>query len=82
MITFELPNDLEHALRQQIADLDQAAKEAALVELYRQDRLTQAELARALGCSRFDVEALLKRHRVTEDLITADELRAELHDRT
>jgi len=72
-VTFELPIDIEQALRRDVGDLDQAAKEAALVELYRQDKLTQYELSVALGSSRLETEALLKKHNVTEDLPTVDE---------
>jgi hypothetical protein len=67
-VTFDLPNNLEQDLRRQLGDLNQAAKEAALVELYRQDELSQHELSEALGISRLEVEAVLKRHNVIEDL--------------
>jgi hypothetical protein len=50
------------------------AKEAALIELYRQDRITAYELAQALKLSRLEADALLKRHNVTEDLPTESEL--------
>ena len=72
-VAFELPFDIEQALRRDVRNLDQAAKEAALVELYRQDKLTQHELSLALGSSRMETEALLKKHNVTEDLPTVDE---------
>jgi len=77
-VTFELPAQIEQGLRAQLGDLDQAAKEAALVELYRQDRLSHSELAQALGCSRYEADGVLKRHHVTEDLPTADEIEGEL----
>ena len=48
-VTFDLPEDIEQSLRHQLGDLDRAAKEAALVELYRQERLTHYQLAQALG---------------------------------
>ncbi len=72
-VTFELANNIERSLRRRIGDLDQAAKEAALVELYRQDRLTHHELADALGLSRLETNGLLKKHNVTEDLMTTVE---------
>jgi len=77
-ISFQLPTGIERHLREELADLDQIAKEAALVELYRREKLTHHELATALGLDRFETEALLKRHRVTEDLITAEELDEQL----
>jgi hypothetical protein len=73
-VTFELPQEMERSLRRELGDLDQVAKEAALVELYRQDRVTAFELAQALSLSRLQTEALLKRHNVTEDLPTEAEL--------
>jgi len=33
-VTFDLPSNIERALRQEFADLNHAAKESALVELY------------------------------------------------
>jgi predicted HTH domain antitoxin len=73
-ITFELPQELERDLRRSLGDLDHAAKEATLVELYRRDQITAHELSRALGLSRLATEALLKKHNVTEDLPTTAEL--------
>ncbi len=72
-ISFSLPEPIEESLRVQIGNLDEAAKEAAVVELYRQGRLSHHELATSLGLDRFETDAILKRHKVTEDLITEEE---------
>jgi hypothetical protein len=72
-VTFEIPSILEQQLRRELKDLDQLAKEAALVELYRQAKITHHELATALGLDRFATEGLLKRYHVTDDLMTVDE---------
>ena len=72
-VSFQLPSTIEEQLRRQLVDLDQVAKEAALVELYRQEKLTHHELATALGLDRFETEALLQRYRVTEDCMTLEE---------
>lgn len=77
-ISFQLPGTVEEQLRGQFVDLDQAAKEAALVELYRQEVLTHHELATSLGLDRFETEALLRRHGVTEDCVTLEELDKQL----
>jgi hypothetical protein len=77
-ITFQLPETVEQHLREVFADLDQAAKEAALVELYRQDKITHFELAQALGLSRCETDGVLQRHGVTEDLLTSAEHEAQL----
>jgi hypothetical protein len=75
-VTFELPPEIEIGLRQALGDLDRAAKEAALVELYRQRKLTHHEFAHALGLSRFEADALLNRHGVTYD-VSLEQVRRE-----
>lgn len=77
-ISFDIPPNIEQALRSCGQDLSQVAKEAALVELYRQDRITQFELAAALGLSRYETDGVLKRHGVTEDLLTVDEFERQV----
>jgi hypothetical protein len=77
-ISFELPPMIEQQLRGQWADFDAVAKEAALVELYRQAKLTHHQLATALELDRFAVDALLKRHRVTEDFLSAEALGSQI----
>lgn len=77
-VTIQLPADVEERLRADTPDLDGAAKEAFLVELYRQDKLTHYELSLALGLDRFETDALLKKHQVTEDLPSAKEMEASL----
>ena len=77
-IAFELPVAVEEQLRRDHADLDVVAKEAALVELYRQGRITQHQLGLSLDKSRFEVEELLKRHKVTEDLDTAEQVAEQI----
>ena len=77
-VTVQLPADVEQRLRDQTADLDADAKEAMLVELYRQDRLSHHELSRSLELDRFQTDAVLKRHCVTEDLPTDEEHQSAL----
>jgi predicted HTH domain antitoxin len=79
-ISFELPTGIERQLREQLADLDQIAKEAALVELYRQGQLSHGKLAECLGISRYETDAVLNRHHVTEDLITPEEFHQQATD--
>jgi len=75
-VTFELPQAIEKSLREQLGDLDGAAKEALLVDLYRQHKLTQDELAEALGISWYESEEVLKRHEVYLEM-TAEDVIAE-----
>jgi len=77
-ITFELPVAIEEQLRRDHANLDVVAKEAALVELYRQGRIPQHHLALSLDKSRFEIEELLNRHRVNEDLETAEQVAEQI----
>ena len=77
-ITFELPAMIERQLRGKWADFDAVAKEAALVELYRQTKLTHYQLATALGLDRFAADELLKRHQVTEDFLSAEALGSQI----
>ncbi|HEY4260525.1 MAG TPA: UPF0175 family protein [Schlesneria sp.] len=77
-ITFELPAEVEERLRAETPNLDAAAKEAVLVELYRAEKLSHYELSQLLGLSRFETDGLLKRHHVTEDQPTNEELEEDL----
>jgi Uncharacterised protein family (UPF0175) len=77
-VTFDLPNNIEQALRHEFADLNHAAKESALVELYRQEKITRRDLSEALSLGRIETEEVLKRHHVTEDLPTEGEILGDI----
>ena len=77
-ITFDLPTEIERQLREELYNLDQVAKEAALVELYRQGKLSHYQLATALGLGRLELDGVLKEHGVTEDSITIEELEKQV----
>ena len=77
-VTVELPIDVEQRLRAETPDLEGAAKEALLVEMYRQEKLTRYELAQALGIERLEVDAVLKKHQIAIDLPTPAEIEEEL----
>jgi predicted HTH domain antitoxin len=72
-VSFQLPTDLEHELRSDLRDLDGEAKEALLVSLYRQGKLSHVALSNALGLDRFETEDVLRKHNVTEDLGTVED---------
>ncbi len=76
-MTFELPQSVELSLRRTFPNLDEEAKTIVLVTLYRDGRLTHHELATALGLTGHEVDDLLKRHGVTEDLLTPEEFALE-----
>ena len=79
-ITFDLPSSIEQSLRSQLGDLNQAAKEATVVELYRQGKITRAQLSQSLSLGRIETDALLKTHNVTEDLPTDDDIRQDVEN--
>jgi predicted HTH domain antitoxin len=72
-VSFDLPENIERHLREELGDLNAVIKEAALVGLYRQGKLSHGTLAESLGISRYELDGILKRHNVTEDLITLEE---------
>ncbi len=74
-ISIELPAEIEEQLRKRLGNLDQAAKEAFLVELYRQQELTHAQLGYALSLSRYQTDGLLKHHQVYYDITVDDVIR-------
>ena len=76
-VSFELPEAAEQALRTHGPDLSQAAKEAVLIELYREGRLFHGELAQALGISRYEADGLLKNRAALLD-ISAEQFQNEL----
>jgi predicted HTH domain antitoxin len=75
-VSFDLPTTIEEELRKQFSDLDQVAKEALGVELYRQRRISHHQLAQLLGLTRFETDGVLKRHGVYDEL-TLDDVRRE-----
>jgi predicted HTH domain antitoxin len=77
-LTIQLPVEVEQRLRAESANLEAEAKEALLLGLYRQDKLTRYELSQALDLTRFETDAVLKKHNVTEDLPTTEELEEDL----
>jgi predicted HTH domain antitoxin len=76
-ISFQLPQDIEEQIRTNGADLNGEAREAYLVELYRQERITHHQLAETLGLNRIETDGVLKRHKVSPGP-TLEELRAEI----
>jgi predicted HTH domain antitoxin len=72
-VSFALPTELERSLRSELRDLDAEAKEALLVSLYRQGKLSHIALSKALGLDRFETEDVLRKHNVTEDLGTVED---------
>lgn len=75
-ISFEMSQDIEQQLRAEGVDPNREAKEAYLVNLYRQERITHRQLAEALGLSRYETDGVLKRYRVSPN-VTAQEMQVQ-----
>ena len=73
-VTIQLDAALEAQLRREVGDLDQVAKEATLVDLFRQGKLSHFELTQALGVDRFETNAILNKHGVHEGSLTLEDL--------
>jgi predicted HTH domain antitoxin len=58
-ITFELPRDVEQILRERFGDLGEVAKEAFLVQSYREERLSVGQIAGVLGKGVIETQAWL-----------------------
>ncbi len=67
-ISFELPQELEQQIRTSGTDPQREARELYLVELYRQDRISHAQLRDALGVSFHEAEKLIRGHGAGHDL--------------
>lgn len=76
-VTIDLPQTVEDSLRQSLPNLDEQAKEILLVTLYREGKLTHHEFATAMRVTRYEADGILKRHHVTEDLMTPEEFEEE-----
>jgi hypothetical protein len=77
-LTVELPPDAEKQLRTEYPDLPAAVREGFLVNLFRRGILTHYELGEALGLDRFETDGVLKRHQVTEQSLSHEEIDADV----
>lgn len=77
-LTVELPANVEERIRAESPDFPSAVREGFLVNLFRRGILTHHELGQALGLDRFETDAALKRHQVTEQSLTHEEIDADV----
>lgn len=75
-ISFEIPQAIGQELRAYSDDLSREAKEAFLIELYRQEKIAHHQLAEALGLDRYETDGVLKRRKVSP-VVTAEEMRVQ-----
>ena len=78
-VSFNIPKSLEDTLRAEWGDLDQAAKEALIIESYRTGKLSIGQVAEFLGFEiRFQAEKWLGDRGVTWNY-SLDDLEADGH---
>lgn len=75
-LELELPEEVADALRKE--DLASKAKEALVMELLREHRISQGKAAELLGIPRTDLFPLMSRYEVSVVDLTPEELRSEL----
>lgn len=76
-ISFEIPHDIEQQIKTNGLDVVGKAREAFLIELYREHKITHRQLGDALGLERYETDGMLKRYGVGLDL-TVEEIKAEV----
>ena len=77
-VTVHIPDELAAQLTSEGGDLERQALEALVLEAFRADRSSKAELRRALGCEVLnEVDGFLKAHGVYE-AYTLEELDREV----
>jgi predicted HTH domain antitoxin len=76
-VNLEFPSELEARIRQESPHLEADVREAYVLELFRQGRLSHFELSKVLGLDRFETDALLKRRNVFEGGLTMEDLEAD-----
>ena len=76
-VTLEFPSDVEARIRKESPSLEADVREAFVLELFRQGRLTHYELSKVLGLDRFETDALLKRRNIFEGGLTMEDLEAD-----
>jgi predicted HTH domain antitoxin len=64
-VRIDISQEAEDALRREWGDLDQAAKDALLIESYRAGKISLGFLAELMGVSRWEAEQWLGRRGVT-----------------
>jgi predicted HTH domain antitoxin len=71
-ISFEIPPNIEQRIHTEGIDLNREAKEAYLIDLYRQERITHDDLSEALGLGFHQTQQLIKEYGAGDDFTLAD----------
>ena len=76
-LELEVPDDVYTTLREE--EMAAKAKEALVMELLREHRVSQGKATEMLGITRHDLFDLMARYKVPAIDLTPEELTAELH---
>ncbi len=76
-LELELPEELAEALQKE--DLASKAREALVMELLREHRISQGKASELLGINRTELFPLMTRYEVSAIDLTPEELRSELN---
>jgi predicted HTH domain antitoxin len=71
-ITIDIPDEYIQSLEPELANLPQLILETLVVEAYKAQRLSSAEVGRILSLNRFEVDAFLKQHQAYLHYTIAD----------
>ena len=71
-ICFDIPQNIERRVRVEGADPSREAKEAYLIDLYRQERISHDDLGEALGLGFHETQQLIKVHGAGDDFTLAE----------
>jgi len=77
-IEFEVPSEVEAVFRSRGEALAREMKEAYVVELFRQGKLSHFGLSKALGLDRLETDAYLKRRGIFEGALTEQDIDDDL----
>ena len=77
-VSVNLPPEVENQLQGERLGLTAVAREAIAVDLFRRGILAHAQLGQVLGLDRFETDALLKRHQVSEHSLNHSDIDADL----
>lgn len=81
-IVLNIPESIERTLRgESNRPIDAEALEYAAVEWYRQGRLFHSQFAKLLGISRYEADAVLKRHEVYDEFSVGEIMQQVEHSR-
>jgi len=77
-LTFDVPADLEEVVRAAHPDLDNFVREILGIQMFREEVFSHYWLRRFLDIYRDQADALLKKYRVTEQMLTSEDIQADV----